>query len=373
MRTITLELLRHGPAHNQLLSPLTPYLALCENHGAVTLHVPFEHNQFLHRLDALGYKLGEQSRKFQLKDTAAVMGEILGTVPGLTAEANKQGAEPLTHLRLILSSSELALLPFELALAPAGFPGAGQHLLLQPQMPICLTREIRRAPDDDASWSDRPPRILFAAASPPGQIGIPLEAHLLALRRAIQPWVSYFDPKDADARARNIAKHLVFLPEASVELIEDACATGGFTHVHILAHGQRVKEGHDTRFALALHKAGQSRRPDPVSGTRLATALRASRRSGSELAVRRSSPWQAAIPAMSDRSPAPAQASRTRCTIPAFRSSSPDSFRCRLAGRCACSKSSTTEPCRAPIRACCCMICAGGFTASFRRTTIGRA
>jgi hypothetical protein len=32
MRTITLELLRHGPAHNQLLSPLTPCLALCENH-----------------------------------------------------------------------------------------------------------------------------------------------------------------------------------------------------------------------------------------------------------------------------------------------------------------------------------------------------
>jgi hypothetical protein len=67
MRTITLELLRHGPAHNQLLSPLTPYLALCENHGAETLHVPFEHNQFLHRLDALGYQLEEQSRLFQLR------------------------------------------------------------------------------------------------------------------------------------------------------------------------------------------------------------------------------------------------------------------------------------------------------------------
>jgi len=38
MRTLTLELLRHGPAHNQLLSPLTPYLALCENHPAVTLN-----------------------------------------------------------------------------------------------------------------------------------------------------------------------------------------------------------------------------------------------------------------------------------------------------------------------------------------------
>ena len=30
MRTIRLELLRHGPPHNQLLSPLTDYLALCD-------------------------------------------------------------------------------------------------------------------------------------------------------------------------------------------------------------------------------------------------------------------------------------------------------------------------------------------------------
>ena len=52
MRTLTLELLRHGPAHNQLLSPLTPYLALCENHPAVTLQLPMEHNQLLHRLGA---------------------------------------------------------------------------------------------------------------------------------------------------------------------------------------------------------------------------------------------------------------------------------------------------------------------------------
>ena len=98
MHTITLELLRHGPAHNQLLSPLTPYLALCENHRAVTIHVPFEHNQFLHRLDALGYGVSDEARIFQLKDTAAVLGEMLGSVPGLTAESNKQNslAEPLT-------------------------------------------------------------------------------------------------------------------------------------------------------------------------------------------------------------------------------------------------------------------------------------
>src|SRR3954449_5705043 len=92
MRTITLELLRHGPAHNQLLSPLTPYLALCENHAAVTLHVPFEHNQFLYRLSALGYKLAEESRRFQLTDTARVITDMLAMIPGLTAESGKNSA-----------------------------------------------------------------------------------------------------------------------------------------------------------------------------------------------------------------------------------------------------------------------------------------
>jgi hypothetical protein len=282
MHTITLELLRHGPAHNQLLSPLTPYLALCENHGAVTMHVPFEHNQFLHRLDALGYRVSDEARIFQLKDTASVLGEMLGSIPGLTAETNKQNSrvEPLTHLRLIISASELALLPFELCLSPAGLPGAGQHLLLQPQIPVCLTREVRRAPDDDLKWPDRPPRILFVAAAPPEVGDIPLEAHLQALRRAIEPWVKYYNPDDAAMRAKILSKHFVFLPNASIEAIENECATSSFTHVHILAHGVKYKEGHDGRYALALHDARDPDRIDRVSGARLATALRATGRYG---------------------------------------------------------------------------------------------
>lgn len=278
MHTITLELLRHGPAHNQLLSPLTPYLALCENHGAVTIHVPFEHNQLLHRLDALNYRSEEAVRIFQLKDTAAELGKILGLVPGLTAEANKHDllAEPLTHLRLIISASELALLPFELALSPAGLPGAGQHLLLQPQMPVCLTREVRRTPDDGLKWSEDAPRILLVAAAPPEVGNIPLEAHLLALRRAIDPWMEYYNPDDAKARAEVIKKHFVFLPNASVEAIERECASSHFSHVHILAHGLQNPEGHDTRYALALHDSRDPDRTDRISGARLATALRAS-------------------------------------------------------------------------------------------------
>lgn len=281
MRTITLELLRHGVAHNQLLSPLTPYLALCENHAAVTLHVPFEHNQFLYRLRALGYKLQEESRLFQLQDTARTLSELLATIPGLTAESNKANgdADQFTHLRLIISASELALLPFELALSPSGLPGAGQHLLLQPQLPICLTREIRRVPGEQLQWPKKP-RILFAAAAPPNVGAIPLEAHLLALRQAIRPWVWYYDPKDPAQRRKNVEDHLVFLPAASIEAIEAACATSSFTHVHILAHGVAQPVNFDTRFFLALHKAGSPDEVDYVSGARLATALRAAERAG---------------------------------------------------------------------------------------------
>jgi len=284
MRTITLELLRHGPAHNQLLSPLTPYLALCQNHGAVTLYVSFEHNQFLYRLAALGYRINEDSRIFQLNDTARVMGEILAMIPGLTAESNKDDGDtedPLTHLRLILSASELALLPFELALSPNGFPGAGQHLLLQPQTPICLTRETRRVTDDTFRWPEEA-RVLFVAASPQGVGTIPLESHLLALRRLVGPWVKYYDDNDPEARRKRVEERLYFLPAASIEAIEKACADGRFTHVHILAHGVEKKEGYDTRFFLALHDARDPDQIDYISGSRLATALRAARNPDSE-------------------------------------------------------------------------------------------
>jgi hypothetical protein len=285
MRTITLELLRHGPAHNQLLSPLTPYLALCENHGAVTLNVPFEHNQLLHRLSSLSYQSSDEARIFQLQDTARVMGDILSAIPGLTAESNKEGeegGEHLTHLRLILSASELALLPFELALSPSGVPGSGQHLLLQPQTPICMTREVRRVPGERFRWPPKP-RILFAAAAPPKVGTIPLESHLQVLRRLIAPWVKYYptaasgemsQAKVDELRKKQVEDHLHFLPFASIDAIEEACSSGNFTHVHILAHGVEQKESYGTRFVLALHNARNSDEVDYVSGPRLATALR---------------------------------------------------------------------------------------------------
>lgn len=272
MRTLTLELLRHGPAHNQLLSPLTPYLALCENHPAVTLQLPLEHNQMLHRLGALSYRLGEESRGFQLHDTAQLMADLLAGVPGLTADMNRRdsggdgGSGPgITHLRLVLSASELALLPFELALSPPGCPGEGQPLLLQRLGPVCLTRETRRVQESKVVWPDET-RVLFVVASPAGQAPVPALAHLLALRRLLEPWVG---------RPEQLDQHLTVLSHASLEAIEAACAQQAFTHVHILAHGCEYRDGYDTRFGLMLHRADDpDGAADIVSGERLASALR---------------------------------------------------------------------------------------------------
>jgi hypothetical protein len=281
MDTITLELLRHGPAHNQLLSPLTPYLALCENHGAVTVNLPFEHAQLLHRLGALRYEEtdepAEQRRRFEVDNVARELGGVLARIPGLIAETNKTSRRPgdISHLRLIISANEMALLPFELAFTPEGCPGAGQHMVLQPHAPLCVTREVRRAP------TPLPPpggdfRVLFVAAAPKAAGKIPLKAHNLALRRAIAPWVRHFS--DDKQRKERVEEHLVVLPNATIEEIAEQCAVGSFTHVHILAHGVSKTDRLGEQYFIALHDAADPSKIDYVSGKRLAAALRPNRR-----------------------------------------------------------------------------------------------
>ncbi|MGD1823934.1 CHAT domain-containing protein [Chromobacterium violaceum] len=279
MHTISLELLRHGPSNNQLLSPLTPYLALCQNHPAVTLAVPFEHGQMLHRLTALSYRQGDEPRRFQLQDTARALADLFGQVPGLTADmaGHEVGDDgnSYTQLRLVLSAAELALLPFELMLSPPGQPGAGQHLLLQAQRPICLTREIRRVTDDAVSWPVHP-RILVVLASPPGLPAIPAEAHLLAIRQALDPWIAQSELDLPERQRDRVMRHLTVLSNASIRDIEQACAKTAYTHVHILAHGVNLPGEIDQSFGIALHAVSSPQgEMDKVSGKRLASALRA--------------------------------------------------------------------------------------------------
>lgn len=274
-RTVTLELLRHGPSNNQLLSPLTPYLALSGNYDAETVHVGFEHVQMLRRMRGLRYQEGRAAEVSAVEEASAEVSRLLAGIRSLTAEISSvpRHSSDVIHLRLVLSAAELSLLPFELVRSPAGFPGHGQWLSLQTAAPIALTREVRRMGGATIRWPDRP-RILVAAAEPPGVASVPLRAHLLAIRGALDPWLY-------TGSARELGNHVTVIPRATLAAVRDECAraagTGrAYTHVHVLAHGVPDEAAVDDvhGFGLAFHADGAPGRMDIVSGTRLAAALR---------------------------------------------------------------------------------------------------
>src|SRR5690606_11848781 len=135
IRNVKLELLRPGPAHNQLLSPLTPYLALCGADGPATVHMPFEQRQLLSRLERLRYEIygttvPATQREAEVREMGEAIGKVLGQVPSLLSELSDPRSDggKLVHLRLSLSAFELGMVPFETAIAPDGSPGSGSPL-----------------------------------------------------------------------------------------------------------------------------------------------------------------------------------------------------------------------------------------------------
>ena len=274
IHTTKLELLRSGPEHNQLLSPLTPYIALCGPWAPMTLTMPFEHRELITRLARLRYGEGQftvsgEQRESELALLGAAVGRVLGSVPGLQAAlTSASDAAQLTHLRLSLSPLELSMMPFEAAIAPDNLPGSGAPLLLRTS--TVITREIRRSQPIAIKWN-RVPRILFAFATPPNMPPVPAQQHLSALRRAIDPFVPII--KDPRKRVEAVQQQLTVLPEATLTAISRACQAADYTHVHILAHGAPGGDGSTRRYGIALRDSGPSGFK-VVDGETLAVALR---------------------------------------------------------------------------------------------------
>src|SRR4026208_361496 len=160
IRRENVALLRPGPAHNQLLSPFTQYLAVCNDAGAAVVTVPYEHRVFERRLKELRYETGDQNDRIPTRhEIGRDMGRILEAVPGFTgALANDASGATLVHVRLTLSAAELALVPCERAEVPVG--SAGTAVSIQTRPPVSLTRHIRTVSSEGLVWPDVP-RILF--------------------------------------------------------------------------------------------------------------------------------------------------------------------------------------------------------------------
>jgi hypothetical protein len=283
-RTLKLELLRHGPAHNQLLSPLTQYLALCGNHGAGTIHLPLEHREFLLRLRPLRYQHPSPPdeavvRGAQLREFGQMLSDLLAKVPGLGTELGAcfKSREELVHLQLVTSAAELALLPFEAALAPQGVPGAGAPLALQTELPLSITRQVRRSSPAQPHWR-RKPRILMAFASLPGYQEVPYQAHIAALFEAIAPWI-----RPSRREPDNSGDLLKVLPYVSLKALQEECSRHEYTHVHILAHGISQQDLGGERFVLLFHDDSSPQKASFVTGENLVQALRGHQRKDGQL------------------------------------------------------------------------------------------
>ena len=264
IRTVTVELLRAGPRHNQLISPLTQYLGVCGNAPAGQVTLPYEHGDLEQRLQELCYGVVDEhdpTRRSKILDRIGrEVAEILSLIPGISGVLNpeEERAQTLTHLRIVLSASELALLPFEASKVPTGAGSAAVWLALQARMPVCITRHIRSVSAEGILWPNEP-RVLFVAGP-----DTPIKEHRDALLKAMAPW---------QAADGSLDHRLVILEQATlkavVDKLSDAAQDGKpFTHVHILAHGAPlVDEDRYSQVGLVLHGEGV------ITGRRLATAL----------------------------------------------------------------------------------------------------
>jgi len=302
--SVKLELLRPGPTHNQLLSRLTPYLALCGEGSPITFRIELDHRDILNRLERLRYlPVQNQVREATVGEVGKEVAEIFSKIPALLAEVSRarcegqqqmDSAEPqYVHLNLVLGGAELSLIPFEIAFSPQSFPGEGLEFCLQLDLPVVPTRETRRSRRVLTSWDTaREPKVLVVAADPLN-FGIPLVEHVAALRAALEPWIDWprrgrdnTSPVTEKDRLSFVKKRIGVLSNASLEEIRKRCAQEKFTHVHILAHGGQYELAGETQYGIVLCADGNPAEKNVVNGKRLAQALQAQGDDG----VTRSSP-----------------------------------------------------------------------------------
>jgi len=285
IRTVTAELLRTGPTHNQLLSPLTQYLGICGFSGAGIVTLPHEHATFLRRTNAMHYDGGaDKERLAVLRDLGLDIAKVLGSVPNLPGALTAGGAaETLVHLRLTLTASELALLPFELSKVPINANSADESwLALQTAVPVCITRRSRNVASEGVRLPEVP-RILFIASNP-DSANIPYDEHRKELIEAVKPFL-YPDEfteiagkvgevkgkLSLDDRREQFGNWLTIIKDAGFDEVVAECAAVQYTHIHILAHGDKLPNAEDTAYGLVLRGAGAD--PGLVSGERLASAF----------------------------------------------------------------------------------------------------
>ncbi|MES9814119.1 MAG: CHAT domain-containing protein, partial [Candidatus Thiodiazotropha sp.] len=145
-----------------------------------------------------------------------------------------RNCDKLQQIDLVTNAAELSALPFEAALAnddkPLFLSGKG----------VVLTRRVRGVFRDFTPRWPATPKILFIWSAAGGSV--PHQKHRDALLNALKPWLP----------PHNIDKVFVEIGNAKYRDIEKITREDGFTHCHLLAHGQQIDRKNDKRFGIAL-------------------------------------------------------------------------------------------------------------------------
>lgn len=266
IHSIRLELVRTGEAENQLLSPLTPYLALCEDRPAEEVHVPFVHGEFLELHHKMRYGEGFAAATEAATKMTLLLHQFLNSIKCLGQEvASAQNADVI-EVRLVLSAAELAILPFELVSAANLLPASRTSF----PKPTIILRQSRRHAQKLSGWPDCP-KILLVSSEAGG--AVPAKSHLLALQNAIKPFLPYPVDQYDSSSAAWLGGHIDVITNASLLDIRLRCGEQNYSHVHILAHGGEEGPSWARRFGLMLSAAG-GQGVELVRGGQLASALR---------------------------------------------------------------------------------------------------
>lgn len=271
IRRVNVEFLRAGPSHNQLLSPYTHYLAVCNDAGAAIVTVPYEHRAFERVLKQLRYETGEQSDRLNLlHEVGCNVGKILESVPGFTGALvdNPGRGATLVHVRIVLSAAELALLPFEVAQVPVG--SASSALSIQTRPHVSVTRHIRTVSSEGLDWPDRP-RVLFVSGDPSN---VPFMEHRAALISAIErfKYPQRDDAKVTDkGRREQFGDLLTILVDPTLLELQRECESADYTHIHVLTHGDNDAVSQES-FGLAMRDESGAA-ADVVTGERFVSAV----------------------------------------------------------------------------------------------------
>lgn len=283
IRTVTVEFVRKGPPHNQLLSPLTEYLGICGGSGAGSVSVPYEQAVFNVMLDDLRYVDSDEQdqapRRRAVRRLGRDIGEMLGAVPGFTGSLAGGRSDSVVNLRIVTSASELALLPFELAMMPSSTGrSANELLVLQSATPVCVTRRSRSVGTGTAVWrGDKRPRVLFI-------VGLDISEDLASRHRdalldALSPWDTV--RIDGETFSEHCLVELSPFRGNTLPTIQAIRSEleSGFTYVHILAHGAESEEAEALTYGLYLPAIDPDTKlasldvADVVTGDRFASAL----------------------------------------------------------------------------------------------------